>query len=227
MKIELHHRPAGTSAKVLFSAGEQLTAESGSMIAMSSHISVQTSSYKRNQGSILKAMKRIFAGESFFLNHYTANAPGEIWLSTALPGDLLVKTLTQGSNLIIQSGSFMASEPTVQVDVGWQGFKSMFSGESLFWLKASGSGQMVLSSFGSIYEVDVQDTYIVDTGHIVAFEETLSFSLSKAGSSWWHSILGGEGIVCRFKGRGKVYCQSHSPNSFGSELTPYLRPRKG
>lgn len=227
MKIELHHRPAGTSAKILFSAGEQLTAESGSMIAMSSHISVQTSSYKRNQGSILKAMKRIFAGESFFLNHYTANAPGEIWLSTALPGDLLVKTLTQGSNLIIQSGSFMASEPTVQVDVGWQGFKSMFSGESLFWLKASGSGQMVLSSFGSIYEVDVQDTYIVDTGHIVAFEETLSFSLSKAGSSWWHSILGGEGIVCRFKGRGKVYCQSHSPNSFGSELTPHLRPRKG
>jgi uncharacterized protein (TIGR00266 family) len=121
----------------------------------------------------------------------------------------------------------MACEPNVQVDVGWQGFKSMFSGESLFWLKASGSGQMILSSFGSIYEVDVQDTYIVDTGHIVAFEETLSFSLSKAGSSWWHSILGGEGIVCRFKGRGKVYCQSHSPNSFGSELTPHLRPRKG
>lgn len=227
MQIELHHRPAGTSAKAILNAGEQLTAESGSMIAMSSHLSVQTSTYKRNQGSILKAVKRMFSGESFFLNHYTANAPGEIWLSTSLPGDLMVKTMTPGSNLVVQSGSYLASEPSVQIDVGWQGFKSMFSGESLFWLKATGQGQLILSSFGAIYEVDVQDTYIVDTGHIVAFDESLSFTLTKAGSSWWHSFLGGEGIVCRFRGRGKVYCQSHNPASFGAELTPHLRPRKG
>ena len=46
----------------------------------------------------------------------------------------------------------------------------------------------------------VDGEYIVDTGHIVAFNETLNFSLSKAGKSWMSSILGGEGLVCRFQG---------------------------
>jgi uncharacterized protein (TIGR00266 family) len=227
MNIELHHQPSATSARITFVPGEQLTAESGSMIAMSSHLSMQTSTHKKSQGSILKAVKRLFAGESFFLNHYSASAPSELWLSTPLPGDLTIKTLTKGSRFIVQSGSFLAAEPSVQIEVGWQGFKSMFSGEGLFWLKVGGEGQMILSSFGAIYEIDVQDSYIVDTGHIVAFEDTLNFTLSKAGGSWIHSILGGEGIVCKFKGRGKLYCQSHNPASFGGELTPHLRPRKG
>ena len=68
--------------------------------------------------------------------------------------------------------------------------------------------------------------YIVDTGHIVAFNETLDFSMTKAGKSWLSSILGGEGLVCKFKGMGTVWCQSHNPASFGTSLTPALRPRK-
>ena len=70
--------------------------------------------------------------------------------------------------------------------------------------KGTGRGKLLLSSFGNIYEQkEVDGDYIVDTGHIVAFEDTLTFELSKAGTSWLHSIFGGEGIVCRFKGKGK------------------------
>ena len=83
-----------------------------------------------------------------------------------------------------------------------------------------GSGKIILSSFGAIYPVEVDGEYIVDTGHIVAFNETLNFSITKAGKSWWHSFLGGEGLVCKFKGRGTVWCQSHNPSSFGNALTP-------
>jgi uncharacterized protein (TIGR00266 family) len=224
MQIDIHHRPSNTAAKISMSAGDQLTTEAGSMIAMSGHLEVQTSTHKRGSGSILKSVKRMLGGESFFLNHYSTRTPGELWLSTALPGDMRLLKLN-GSTLIVQSGSFVAIENSVHMDVGWQGLKSLFSGEGLFWLKMSGSGQVLLSSFGSIYEVDVHDTYIVDTGHIVAFEETLSFSLTKAGKSWISSIIGGEGIVCKFSGRGKVYCQSHNSGSFGSTLTPHLKPK--
>ena len=146
-------------------------------------------------------------------------------MSTVLPGDIHVHTLS-GENLIVQSGSFLACHSGVTIDVGWQGAKHLFSGESLFWLKASGQGQLALSSFGSIYEVEVDDEYIIDTGHIVAFEETLNFSISKAGSSWLQSFLGGEGFVSRFKGKGKIWCQSHHENSFGTQLTPHLKVKK-
>ena len=83
----------------------------------------------------------------------------------------------------------------------------------------------MLSSFGAIYPVEVDGEYIVDSGHIVAFNETLDFTITKAGKSWIHSFLSGEGLVCKFKGKGTVWCQSHNPGSFGASLTPSLKPR--
>jgi uncharacterized protein (TIGR00266 family) len=131
----------------------------------------------------------------------------------------------QGENLIVQAGSFVACSPDVRIDLGWQGFKNLVSGESLFWLHLNGTGTVVLSSFGAIYPIEVDGEHIVDTGHIVAFNETLNFTLTKAGKSWISSILGGEGLVCKFKGRGTVWCQSHNPPGFGGVLGPMLKPR--
>jgi len=73
--------------------------------------------------------------------------------------------------------------------------------------------------------VQVDGAYTVDTGHIVAFEDTLGFSIGKSAGSWLGSFLGGEGLVCKFKGRGKLYCQSHNPPSFGKLLGPLLKAR--
>ena len=225
MKVEIVHRHSNTAAKVNLSSGEELTTESGAMIAMSGNMGISTSTYKKGGGSIFKAVKRLFAGESFFLNHFSAQGgPAEIWLSPVLMGDLLEYDLA-GESLVVQSGSFLAAESSVEMDVGWQGFKNLFSGESLFWLNLKGRGKVILSSFGVIYPVAVDGEYIVDTGHIVAFQETLNYTLSKAGKSWISSYLGGEGIICKFQGKGIVYCQSHNPSNFGWALNPLLKPR--
>ena len=62
-------------------------------------------------------------------------------------------------------------------------------------------------------------------GHVVAPKETLNFKLSKAGKSWMSSLLGGEGLVCKFQGQGIVWCQSHNAPSFGGIIGPKLRAR--
>ena len=85
---------------------------------------------------------------------------------------------------------------------------------------------MLLNSFGAIYPVDVNGAYTVDTGHIVAFEDTLNFGIGKASDSLIGSFLGGEGLVCKFTGQGRLYCQTHNPPSFGSMLGPLLRARQ-
>jgi len=90
----------------------------------------------------------------------------------------------------------------------------------------TGNGELLLTSFGGIYEVPVNGEYIVDTGHIVAFEKSLTFNIGKANPSWWGAFLGGEGLVCRFQGQGKVYCQTHNPGAFGQLVGPQLPPRK-
>lgn len=225
MQIEIEQGPGNAAAHVRMTAGEHLTAEAGSMIAMSGGMSLSTTTHKRGSGSAFKALKRMLAGESFFLNHYQcAGNSGELWLATTLPGDMHVEELN-GKSLIVQGGSFVASEEGVDMDLNWQGLKTVFSGESLFWIKVSGRGKVVFNSFGAIYPLDVTNDVIVDTGHIVAFEDTLKFEISKAGKSWLHSILGGEGLVCRFSGQGRVWCQSHNPGSFGSMLGNLLKPR--
>jgi len=225
VEVSLEMGPANTVAKLDFQPGDVWTTEAGAMIAMSSGLELETTTHKKGSGGILKAMKRMLAGESFFMNHYTASSAATLWLAPAMPGDISAHQLN-GDSIIVQSGSFLACDSQVNLDMGWQGFKTMFSGESLFWLNISGSGLVLLSSFGCIYPVDVDGSYVVDTSHIVAFEETLDFRISKAGSSWFHSFLGGEGLVCAFEGTGRVWCQSHSLKSFGSALRPLLKPKK-
>jgi uncharacterized protein (TIGR00266 family) len=197
------------------------------MIAMSSGIGVETTSRSRGGGGgIMKGLKRLFAGENFFLNHFTANVPNQtMYLGPQMMGDILHHSL-DNATLIVQGSSWLASETGIEIDASWQGFgKALFSGESMFWVKCSGTGDLFLSSFGAIYEINVDGRYTVDTGHIVAFEETLKFKIGKAGKSLIGSFLGGEGLVCKFEGQGKLYCQSHNPPSFGQLLGPSLRPR--
>jgi len=226
MHIELIHRPGNTAAKLKLNRGESVTAEAGAMIAMSGDINITTTTHKKGSGSLLKSVKRMLGGESFFLNHFeTPRGGAELWLGTGLAGDMLVQQL-ENETLIAQGGAFVACESSIDVDSGFQGFKNLLSGESLFWLRLQGSGQVLLSSFGAIYPIEVDGEYIVDTGHIVAFNETLDFSLTKAGKSWVSSFLGGEGLVCKFRGRGTVWCQSHNPVSFGSNLGPSLKVRR-
>ncbi len=226
MEIELINRPGNSAAKVTLNPGETCTAESGAMIAMTENMGITTTTHKKGSGGLMKALKRMVAGESLFLNHFEPQGgPGEVFFGTSLAGDMEVMNLDQ-ENLIVQGGSFLACEEGIDIDLGWQGFKSILSGESLFWVNLKGTGKAIVSSFGAIYPIEVTGDYIVDTGHIVAFNETLNFTITKAGSSWLHSMLGGEGLVCKFQGQGTVWCQSHNPISFGQALSSGLRPRR-
>ena len=226
MQIDIQMGPGSSAAKVSLEPGEILTAEGGAMIAMSGDMSMTTTTHKKKSGGIMKALKRVISGESFFMNHYEPGPNGgDVFLSTALPGDMKVMDLN-GQGLIVQGGSYVASSHDINVDFSWQGFKSAFSGEGLFWLNINGIGKVVVNSFGAIYPIEVNGEYIVDTGHIVAFDETSNFKISKAGKSLVSSFLGGEGLVCKFNGKGTVWCQSHNDTSFGKTVGPKLKPRK-
>lgn len=225
MKVDITHQPDSAIAKIEMAPREELITEAGAMVAMSAYMNVSTTLRRGKGGGIMGGLKRMLAGESLFLSVFrTGDSNGEIYLAPKLMGDILPYQL-QGTELVVQSTGYMASTPGVDIDLGFQGFKTLFSGESIFWLSVSGTGLVLISSFGGIYEVTVDGEYIVDTGHIVAFEKTLDFTISKPGTSWIGAFLGGEGLVCRFKGRGKVYCQTHNPGAFGTHVGSRLPPR--
>ena len=171
MNVEILHQPDSAIARVTLESGEELVAEAGCMVAMSGYINASTTLRQGKGGGILGGLKRLVAGESLFLSVFRSpKAGGEVFLAPKFMGDILLYQVT-GLGLVVQSTSYLASENNVDIELGFQGLKSIFSGESVFWLNVTGNGGVILSSFGAIYEIDVDGEYIVDTGHIVAFEK--------------------------------------------------------
>lgn len=224
MQTQILYRPSYSLAVCQLDAGESVVAESGAMVSMAANVAIQTAA----RGGILGGLARsVLGGESFFMNTFTANSgPGEITFAPALPGDVLLVTL-QNQTMYVQSGSFLAGAPTVQIDTKWGGARSFFAGEGLFLLKASGTGDLIISSYGAIHQKDLaaNEHYVVDTGHIVAFEESTRYQVKRVGGLK-STLFGGEGLVAEFTGPGRVYLQTRSPGAFLEWLIPQLpKPR--
>ncbi len=219
MNYEIIGKPDFPSVKIQLAAGESVVAESGAMVAMSPNVAIKTEA----RGGVMSSLKRsVLGGESFFINTFTAGgSPGEIYFTSATTGDLEAEEL-KGQDLIMSKNAFVCSTPDVQIDSKWGGFKSFFGGEGLFFLKASGTGTLFFSSFGAIHQVRVQGEYIVDTGHIVAFDPTLTFKIEKVGGLK-SLFLSGEGLVCRFSGSGRLWIQTRNQNSFAAWANQFRR----
>lgn len=194
------------------------------MVRMSATIDSEVQSVAKS-GGMLGGLKRAIGGESFFFSHYTARSDGEVILAPTLPGNVGLQNLDGRSGWFCAGGSYLGSGPEIKTEPQWQGIKGLLSGESLVFVHATGIGPLILDAFGSVREELVDGSFTVDTGHLVAFEDTLQYTISKAGGSWWTSFLAGEGFVIRFSGRGRVMVQSHNMKEFGSLLGPKLPPR--
>ena len=150
---------------------------------------------------------------------------GTIRLAPALPGDMNVMELS-GERLMVQSGGFIASSPTLDVETKWSGAKTFFASEGLIMLRASGAGPMLVSSYGAIHEMDLESgqKVTVDTGHLVTFEQQVGFKVKKV-AGWKSTLFSGEGLVVELTGPGKVTLQTRSQDAFLSWLIPRI-PKK-
>lgn len=223
--FNIDHAPAYASLYLQLQANQTVLVESGSMAAMDPWIKMKS----KVQGGLMKGLGRMLGGESLFLSEFTAEGkPGELMLSPGVPGDIQHYYLN-GNSLMVQSSGFVASSPSVTMDSKFQGFKGFFSGESLFLLKMTGTGDLWFSSYGAVIEIPVSGEYVVDTGYIVAFEDTLNYKVEMLGGLSFKGlrtgVFGGEGLVCRFSGTGKLWVQSRQLYPFISFVNAF-RPVK-
>ncbi|MBG0770216.1 MAG: TIGR00266 family protein [Anaerolineaceae bacterium] len=220
MNIELKYQPSYTLGIVTLGAGEEIQVEGGSMVSMSPDVVIET----KARGGLLKSLGRaVLGGESFFQNTFRAGGQGgEITVAPALPGDMHVVQLN-GNSMVVQSGSYVASENGVSVDTKWGGAKTFFASEGLIMLQISGQGQAILSSYGAIHELDLAagQRYTVDTGHLVAFSQNMGFNVRAVGGIK-STLFSGEGLVVDLTGPGKVLLQTRSTDAFLSWLLPKL-----
>lgn len=220
MQVEIRYRPAFALAFVTLDAKENIQVEGGAMVGMSPDLEMKTEA----KGGLFKSLTRkMFGGETFFLNTYTAKTGGDsVALAPPLPGDISVIEM-KGETLMVQSGSYLASSEGIKVDTHWSGAKTFFGSEGLIMLRISGHGTLIVSSYGAIHSMTLESgqSYVIDTGHLVTFEDDMDFKVKKV-DGWKSTLFSGEGLVVELSGPGEFTLQSRSQDSFLSWLIPQL-----
>lgn len=208
--------------------GERLVTESGAMGWMTDNIQMETNM----TGGFFKGIGRALSGESLFLNYFTCSyGEGDIAFPCSVPGKIMSKELFSGESIICQKGAFMAAQDSVKLDIY---FKKRFSagffgGEGFILQKITGPGIVFLEFDGYVEEVNLLPNQVikVDTGHVAAFEPSVSFEVEMV-KGFKNILFGGEGLfLTTLRGPGKVYLQTMPLQNLAAKLTPYLPINNG
>jgi uncharacterized protein (TIGR00266 family) len=210
---KIDFKPDFAFLNVQLPMGKTIRVEASAMASMDSNIVMKT--------KFKGGFKRFLSGESLFINEFTAETgSGEINIAPGSPGDL-ERIYLDNETIFLQGSAFVASGMNVEADAKWQGLKKgFFSGQSMFLIKCSGQGDLWFNSYGGIIPIDVNGDYIVDTGFIVGFTDSLTYDVKFVGG-YKSTFFSGEGLVCKFQGKGTVWIQTRQMQPLASFLYPF------
>jgi uncharacterized protein (TIGR00266 family) len=218
MEIRLDGNPDFGEATCTLDPGEVLVCEGGAMSRMSGGMDLNT----RAAGGVMKSLFRaVGAGESFFLSEYSSPRGGFVTVAPATPG-AIVHCELKGEKLHLSAGSFLAASAGLSLDTRFGGLKALFSGEGAFLFDVEGDGDVLFNAYGAIVERELDGELTVDTGHVVAWEPSLDYSIEGMGGLK-QTFFSGEGLVMRFAGTGKIWLQTRTLGETAGWITPYLR----
>ena len=194
--------------RVLLEPGDELRAEAGAMMYMKGNVSFDA----KMSGGFLKSIGRMLTGESFFLSTFTApSGSGLVSFAAPYPGKIHVFELN-GNSVICQKDAFLCCHGNVDLSIAFNkrlgsGF---FGGEGFILQRISGYGTAFVHASGNLFyeELAPGETISVDTGCLVAFDESVSYDIRLAGGLKT-SLFGGEGLFLAYmSGPGRVLMQT-------------------
>ena len=203
--------------------GETLITERGSMSWMSPNMQMETSS----GGGLGRALGRMFAGDSLFLNRYTARGgTGMIAFASSFPGSIRAFEIGPGREMILQKRGFLAAEESVNLSVHFQKKlgAGIFGGEGFIMQRVSGQGIVFAEFDGHVVEYDLRpgQSIIVDTGYLAAMEPTCSMDIQTVPGVK-NMLFGGEGIFNTvITGPGRIWLQSMPVYAVANAIRPYI-----
>lgn len=213
--------------EVTLNKGETMYTQTGGMSYQTDGITMKTNT----RGGLMKGIGRMFSGESLFMANFTAERDGAmIAFGTTVPGNIMPVDLSQMPNgLTVQKGSFLCAEDSIETSVT---FSKKFSaglvgGEGFILQKAKGNGMLFLEVDGDPIEKELMPGEVlkVDTGNVVAFEQTVSYEVEMV-KGIGNIFLGGEGLfLTRLVGPGKVILQSQNFGDFVGRIALFIPNR--
>lgn len=190
-------------------AGETVLTENGGMSWMDNDITMKTTT----NGGIMKGLGRALAGESIFMNTYTAEKDDvEIAFASSFPGEILEFDLKEGETIIAQKRAFLCAENTVDISMHFRkkigaGF---FGGEGFIMQKMTGPGKVFLEIDGSLVKKELKagEKIKIDNGHLAVMTSGVDLNIETV-KGVKNIVFGGEGLfLTTLQGPGTVWIQS-------------------
>lgn len=196
--------------------GESIIAEPGSMMFMTQEIQMETKAATKSGGlgeALMSGVKRMMAGENFFLSTYkcASGQKGKVAFAAPYPGKIIAVDLSK-SPILCQKNSYLCSAWGIDINVKFTkrlgaGF---FGGDGFILQELSGDGWAFIHAGGSIIQKTLAngEKLRVDTGCLVAFEPSVDYDIQFVGGIKT-ALFGGEGLFfASLEGPGKVYLQT-------------------
>ncbi len=210
--------------RIKLKSGQDVYAEAGKMVYKTSSVEWETRMTGKGLGEkLFGALKRKLAGESLFMTHFrTLGAEGEVGLAGDFPGRIQAFDLGPGKSILVQRDGFIAAESSVNLDIAFTKKigTGLFGGEGFILEKLTGPGTAFIHGGGDFVEFDLAagETLQVDTGCVVAFDESVQYDVQFAGGIKT-GIFGGEGLfLATLQGPGKAIIQTMTLSKLRREL---------
>lgn len=198
------------AAVITLDPGETIQAEAGSMMFMSSGIEMNS----EMQGGLFGAVKRKLGGESLFITTFTNQGQGKqhVAFAAPYPGKIIPLDLAKTGSIFCQRDAYLCSAYGIDITVAFTkrlgaGF---FGGEGFILQKLSGDGYAFIHAGGTVikHELAQGELLQVDTGCLVAFEESVDYTIEMV-KGVKTALFGGEGLfLASLRGPGTVYLQT-------------------
>ncbi len=220
MKSEIKGGKAFSYVDIELAPAEMLITESDAMSSMDAAIEFNAA---LNGGFWRGLARKFLGGESLFVGQFINNTASNkrLTITQSTPGEVRSMVLRKGQEFNLQPGAFIACESTVKLGLRWAGLVSWLGKEGLFKLVVSGEGEVWYGAYGALIDKQIDGEYIVDTGHLVAYEPGIKLKLQLSGGIF-SSFFGGEGLVTRVEGKGNIVLQTRSLAGLTSWINPKL-----
>jgi uncharacterized protein (TIGR00266 family) len=194
------------------------------MLSMSAAIDIDAQVMGQTNAGLLRGVKSMMAGESFFTTIFTARSDAqELSLAPSSFGEI-VSVHLGGKNYYISSGGYLANCDSVSIDLVYEGFKGWLAKKGVFLLSVAGDGHVFLASSGSVRRRTLKEgeQLIIDNSYVIAFEKSLTYELVTASRDLKSTLMSGEGLINRYTGPGEVIYQTRAAPKTSGILTSVI-----
>ncbi len=207
--------------EVILDPMEAVVAEAGGMMYMEDGVDMETIFGDGSQqqsgfmGALLGAGKRLLTGESLFMTVFLNRSPRrtKVAFGAPYPGKIVPVHLSLlGGELICQKDAFLCAAKGVSVGIAFQKKigAGLFGGEGFIMQRLQGDGWAFVHAGGTLLERTLApgETLRVDTGCVVAYQNTVDFDIQYVGKIK-SALFGGEGLFfATLRGPGRLWLQS-------------------